>query len=99
MAKIKWANPTAREDGTPYGQNDNAGYEITIDGTPAVAIPTAWATEFELNTLDIVQGLKHGNHTAALAVVDKGGLKSGNSNAVTFPKSSKPGAPTGLALA
>lgn len=96
---LRWVNPTQREDGTAYAQAENAGYEIQVDGTGAVSIPVAWATEFDLETLALWPTLKHGQHNAALAVVDKGGLKSAFSSAATFPVSVRPLAPKSLAFA
>lgn len=96
--KLTWVNPTTREDGTPYAQGDNAGYEIQIDGQGAVGIPVAWGTSFDLPTLQAYQALKSGTHTLALDAVSKEGLKSNFSAATSFLIAIRPSPPTNLVL-
>jgi hypothetical protein len=74
---LAWVNPVARVDGTVYDQALNAGYEIQLDATPAVSIPLAYGTTFDLSTLAAWPTLTVGIHTAGIAVVDTGGLVSG----------------------
>lgn len=96
---LTWVNPTAREDGTTYdAKTENAGYTIQVDGTAAVSIPLAFGTSFDLTTLGLFVDLKQGNHTAALAAVDKAGGQSAFSGAVTFPRNYSPRAPTALVI-
>lgn len=96
---ISWTNPTTRVDGSPYGQADNAGYELGIDGTGAVSIPLAWGTQFDLTTLDAYRALNSGTHTLTLAVVSKGGVKSNPTPPVSFQIEVAPMAPTNLVVA
>lgn len=96
---LTWQNPAAYTDGSAYGQADNAGYTLQIDGQGAVSIPVAWGTSFDLATLAAYQALKRGKHTASLAAVSKEGLASDFSTPVTFPVAVAPMAPSNLAMA
>ena len=96
---LSWENPTQDTDGNAYGQADNAGYTIMLDDEPAISVPLAWGTQFDLDTLSAFNSLKSGQHTAALAVVSKGGVSSAYSSPVTFPVLPAPMAPTNLRLA
>lgn len=96
---IFWENPTTRVDGSPYAQADNAGYELKINDTPAVAIPVAWGTQFDIEQLEVYKNLKYGTHKLWLAVVDKGGLRSDYAGPATFQIVSPPLAPTALRVA
>jgi len=110
MAKVNpttifWANPTSRTDGTPYGQADNAGYELAITGaatpppaTGQIAIPLAFGTSFDVSTLAAYQGLSTGDYDFYLRVVDKNGLVSGWSNAAPFSRAMAPMVPTNLTI-
>ena len=95
---MTWTNPTTNTDGTPYLQADNAGYELAIDSQPAVSIPLAYGTSFDLNALNAFADLKSGLHTIALRVVSKQGVASDFSAPLTFPVVGTPMAPTNLAL-
>lgn len=97
---ISWANPTTNTDGTPYNAaTDNAGYELVLDGAPAVSIPVSYGTSFDLSTLAAFTALKSGSHTAALAVVNKQGVVSDFSAQATFLLAGTPSAPTAVAVA
>lgn len=96
---LKWANPTTYIDGSVYGQADNAGYQINIDAAPAVSIPLAWGTQFDLTTLAAFTALKKGTHSLTLQAVSKGGIASAPSSAATFSVDIAPSAPTAVALA
>lgn len=96
---LTWANPTTYVDGSAYGQTDNAGYTLQIDGQGAVSIPLAWGTSFDIATLAAYQSLKRGQHGVSLAAVSKEGLASDFSTPVTFPIAVAPMAPTHLAVA
>lgn len=96
---FSWTNPTEYTDGSAYTQADNAGYQLILDGAPAVGIPLAWGTSFDASTLAAYQALKRGSHTAALQVVDTAGEASAPSNSVTFQIEVPPNPPTNLAIA
>jgi hypothetical protein len=97
---MSWVNPTSNTDGSAYdAATENAGYTVILDGQGAVSIPLAYGTTFELTQLAVFADLKSGNHTAALAVVNKKGVSSAPSAAATFFVDSVPMAPTGLAVA
>lgn len=93
---MTWTNPTTDTDGNPYGQNDNAGYTIAVDGTPGVSVPLAFGTSFDIGSLAGVQALKSGQHSVALALVSKQGVTGVFSNPATFPIFATPAAPANL---
>lgn len=96
---MSWTNPTADTDGNAYGQADNAGYEVAIDGQPAVSVPLQFGTSFDLGTLASVDVLKAGPHTAALALTSKSGVTGAFSAPVTFSHNATPQAPTNVTVA
>lgn len=93
-----WTNPTVDTDGNPYGQNDNAGYTLAIDGAPGVSVPLAYGTSFDLGSLAAVQALKSGPHNVSLALVSKAGVTGVFSSPATFPVLATPAAPANLAV-
>lgn len=95
---LNWTNPTTYTDGTPYAQTDNAGYTLQLDATPAVSIPLAWGTGFDLTTLASYKALKSGTHTVAIAVVSKAGFTSDFSAPATFQVAVAPSPATNLVL-
>ncbi len=96
---LKWQNPTTYVDGSVYGQTDNAGYQLNIDAAPAVSIPLAWGTQFDLTTLAAFTALKKGAHSLTLQAISKGGIASAPSSAVTFSVEIAPAAPTAVVVA
>lgn len=101
MSKVvSWINPTARNDGTAFNaQSETAGYEIQLDGAGQVSVPNGYATSFDLATLSVYDGLKHGTHSVAVDVVAKDGSKSVFSQAASFQVVVAPLAPTNLQVA
>lgn len=98
---MTWTNPTTDTDGNPYGQGDNAGYSIMVDGQPAVSVPLAWGTSFDLAQLAAVQALKSGSHTAQLALISspaKGGVTGLYTAPVMFSVYATPNAPANLSI-
>lgn len=95
---MSWLNPTTDTDGNAYGQPDNAGYVLAIDGQPAVSIPLTFGTSFDIGTLASVQSLKAGPHSASLALVSKDGVTGGFSAPATFSNFATPSAPTNLVV-
>lgn len=75
---LTWVNPTANTDGTPYNAaSENAGYELAFDSdVPAVTLPFALGTTFDMSTTTAFQDLTSGTHDVRLRVVTKGGTKS-----------------------
>lgn len=95
---MSWQNPTTDTDGNAYGQDDNAGYVIAIDGQPNVSIPLVYGTSFDLGTLASIQVLKAGQHSAQLALVSKSGVTGAFSPPATFSNFPTPAAPAGLTI-
>jgi hypothetical protein len=96
--KLQWTGATRYTDGSPFGAADFAGYELSVDGQPAVALPVSFQTsneyEFDLNVL----GLSYGSHSATLRTVAVNGQRSDPTGPVTFlvVDDRKPAAPTNL---
>lgn len=96
---LSWVNPTTYTDGSAYAQTDNAGYQIVLDNSPAVGIPLAWGTTFDMSTLAAYQALTRGSHTVAIEAVDVSGEVSAPSNTATFQINLPPSPPTNLTVA
>lgn len=96
---ISWTGPTKFTDGKPYGKNEHGGYEIEVNGQPAVAIPLGWETDntyaFPLKDLPNV---KQGDNTARMRTVAANGQVSEWTGAVNFPYASTPFPPAALAV-
>lgn len=96
----KWVGPTENVDGTPFDQTQYAGYELELDGLPAISVPIAWDTdnnyEFDLRVL----GLTYGPHTLRLRVVNHLGNRSDYSDEAdfVFPDERVPTPPKSLAV-
>lgn len=70
---IEWTGPTQNEDGSPFTEDQYGGFEIEIDGAPAVAVPNAWAEDrkYSIPMIDVIPEL--GVHTIRMRTVAKGG--------------------------
>lgn len=82
--KLKWVGPTTYTDGSSFGEADLAGFQITVDGNPAVNVPMAYtatnAYEFDIADLS----LAYGTHTVTVATVARNGGVSVQSNPATI---------------
>ncbi len=96
---IEWTGPSTYVDGRPYGEADHGGYELELNGSPAVAIPTAWNVSnqytFPVASLD---ALVQGTNTIRMRTVAANGEVSEYTAPVTFAYASVPLPPTGLAV-
>ena len=99
--KLTWTGATSYTDGSPFGAADFAGYELSVDNQPSVALPVSFQTsneyEFDLDLLS----LSYGSHSATLRTVAVNGQRSDPSGAVTFlvADERRPSAPTNLVVA
>lgn len=99
--KINWTQPQTNEDGSVFDATQFAGFQLLLDGQPAVAIPTAWQTSgvysFPLASLS----LAYGAHTVELQTVAKNGTVSAPSNQASFTLKDErvPKAPLGVTAA
>lgn len=97
--KLTWTQPKTYTDGSVFGAVDFAGYEISVDDSPAVGIPVQWNDTgkytFDLANLQLADG----EHLAELRVVAKNGAKSDFSGSVAFTHARVPSAPLDLAAA
>lgn len=80
LSAIQWMGPTERTDGTAYGAEDHAGYELGVydvvltDYKGWVTIPDAYqVNEWPLSELNLNE---KGSYSIALRTVDKGGRVS-----------------------
>jgi hypothetical protein len=95
---IEWTGPTTYTDGLPYGQADHGGYELELNGFPAIAVPTSWNSDNKY-TLPVIglPNLKQGQNAIRMRTVAANGQVSDYTGVVTFPYLSIPKAPTNLA--
>lgn len=95
---LQWTGATKYTDGSDFGPADFAGYELSVDGQPAVALPVAWQTNNEYSFDMSVLGLSFGSHSATLRTVAVNGQRSDPAGPVTFlvVDDRKPAAPTNL---
>lgn len=96
---IKWTGPTTYVDGRPYGQADHGGYELELNGLPAVAVPTAWNTA-NLYSLPVagLPNLTQGDNVVRMRTVAANGQVSDWTGPATFRYLSVPKAPTALTV-
>lgn len=78
---LKWVGPTTYTDGSPFGNGDLAGWEIVVDGQPAVNVPAAWHPD---NNYEYELELGYGTHTVTVATVASNGSVSEPSAPLTF---------------
>jgi hypothetical protein len=96
---IQWAPPTTRTDGSAYGADDHAGYELGVgnDGIyePWVSVPASYdITEWPVDQLNMND---EGDYQIVLRTVDTGGRVSEWSAPVNFTVTlADPNPPTGL---
>lgn len=98
MAVLSWTGTTTYTDGSTFGSADFAGYELSIDGKPAVVLPVAWQTSNQYSFDMAALGLSYGSHSATLRTVAVNGQRSDPAGPVTFlvVDNRKPAAPTNL---
>ena len=92
---IRWTGPTTYTDGRPYGQVDHGGYELELNGLPAIAVPTAWnvANSYSIPAAGL-PNLTQGNNAVRMRTVAANGQVSDWTNPVTFLYLSIPNPPT-----
>lgn len=78
-AKITWAAPTKRANGTTLASSDISGYEVYYS-TSASGAMTKLATATAAEASLIVTELASGNHYFAMTTVDKSGVTSAQSS-------------------
>lgn len=101
---LNWVNPTQAKDqsGNTIAYNaaaDQAGIEISFDGTPAFVVTDGAVTTQSLVALTPYLALPPGVHTLGLAVATKEGSVSPFAAPVTFSIAVIPLAPTSVVLA
>jgi hypothetical protein len=95
---LTWTQPAKYTDGSAFGSQNFAGYELAIDGKAAVAIPVQW-TDSRNFSFDLLQlQLTLGKHTVQLRAVDKTGRKSAFSTPVPFEIGPLPMSPEDLTV-
>lgn len=95
---LKWTGPTTYTDGRPYGQADHGGYELEINGLPAVAVPAAWnaSNQYSLPIAGL-PNIKQGANQVRMRTVAANGQVSAYTPVATFQYLSIPAAPVNLA--
>lgn len=96
--KAYWKQPATMNDGSPFTAAMFAGWELVVDGKPAIAIPLVWDGDpqkeysFDLSELQLTEA----SHTAYIRTVEKDGDVSAPSPTVTFGYKKGPTPPLGL---
>lgn len=84
--RAKWKQPATMNDGSPFTAAQFAGWELIIDGKPAIAVPLTWNgnpdTEysFDLSELQLTEAA----HKLTMRTLEKDGDVSAMSPEVTF---------------
>ena len=93
--KVTWKQPATMNDGTPFTKARFAGWTLSVDGAPAVAIPLTWdgspntVYSFDLAALS----LSEGNHKITMQTTEVDGDLSAPSPEVTFTYKAVPSPP------
>ena len=97
---LSWTGPTTYTDGRPYGAADHGGYDVEVNGLPAVSVPVAWnvANTYSFPISDL-PNIRQGTNAVRLRTVAANGQVSEWTAAVTFPYLSVPMAPTNVSAA
>lgn len=98
MSTIRWNQANTYTNGAPFGVAEFGGYELQINGQPAVSIPVGYDADGEYEFLFDSLGRPPGRYTIALRVVDKAGTASEFSEAVVFDFAVAPSRPTNLSV-
>lgn len=82
--KLTWTQPKANVDGSVFDVTQFAGFQIAIDGKPAVSIPIAWndVGTYELPLAGL--SLSFAQHVVGMQTIAKNGAISAMSNTATF---------------
>lgn len=91
--KFVWAQPLFNTDGSAFDAAQFAGFELEIDGAPAVSVPVAWQTSGRYDLPFAGFSFADGNHSARVRVKHVNGQVSAYSNAATFVVARVPEAP------
>jgi hypothetical protein len=94
-----WTQPLVDQGGVLFTQARYNGYEIEINGAPAVSIPVGWDSdgEYSFPIADAVPG--YGLFSARIRVLSKDEGPSGFSNAATFVIAAPPVEPQNFSVA
>lgn len=97
--ELLWTGPSKNIDGSAFTSDQYGGFEIEVDGKPAVAVSNAWATDYQYRMDLALLELGYGDHSVRMRTVAKGGLVSDWTPALTFRIAPAPLAPTNLRVA
>lgn len=92
---LLWLGTTEYVDGTPFGQQDLAGYEVEVNGEAAFAIPVAWSVDntYSFPVIDL-PNRRQGSNVVRMRTAATNGQVSDWTDPVTFQYASTPKAPT-----
>lgn len=96
--RLTWSHDGRNEDGTPFTEEQFAGYQIAINNAPAISIPAVWDIDGSYEMPLSILGLPYGTYAVAIQVVARNGNVSRPSNVATFELRDErvPTAPLGL---
>jgi hypothetical protein len=100
MKKITITHDMKNTDGSAWTAAQFAGFEISIDGKPAVALPAQFSAGgvFEFDAVALGITLPEGQHSATARAVDKDGDRSDPTPAVVWVEKVIPTVPKTLAV-
>jgi hypothetical protein len=81
---LRWNGPTTYTDGSAFGSADLAGFEIQVQGKPAVAVDLEFSSnnQYSFDIKDL--GLVPGTYQVTVSTVAKNGRKSNPSPVASF---------------
>lgn len=99
--KLTWKHDGKNTDGSPFTEDQFAGFVLEINGAGAVGVPAGWEADgqYEMPLSDLAAVQETGDYTMRMAVVNSAGAQSAWSNAVSFSMDFRvPTAVTALAV-
>jgi len=93
--KVNWTQPTTMANGDPFTAAMFAGWELSIDDKPAIAVPLVWdgkpdtVYSFDLEALSLTEAV----HKLTMRTIEKDGDKSAPSPNLSFTYRKVPSAP------
>lgn len=93
---LSWTQPEQNTDGSPFTADQFAGFEVSLNDQPAFVIPSGWDTDGMYEMPLALLALANGPYSLKMRTVNKLGVASDWTEAVSFVLSPIPKAPFGL---
>lgn len=84
--RLSWTQRMTNTDGSPFDASQFAGFEASLNGQVAFAVPTDWDTDgqYEMPLADVAAVTTTGSYSLRLRTIAKSGVVSAWSDPVTF---------------